>query len=120
MKMLSIRQARVGDLLKHTIAELLQRKVKDPRVEGITITGVDVSVDLKISRVFFCMLDSGRKEEAMKGLESAAGFLRRELKKVLRLKTVPSLLFAYDASFDYGCKIEEILNHIGKHEEPDS
>ncbi len=120
MKILSIRQARVGDLLKQTIAELIQRKVKDPRVEGITITGVDVSGDLKISRVFFCVMNSSRKEEALEGLKSAAGFLRWELKKTLRLKTVPSLMFAYDESFDYGCKIEEILDHIGKHEEPDS
>ncbi|HPS94186.1 MAG: 30S ribosome-binding factor RbfA [Syntrophaceae bacterium] len=120
MKIINIRQARVGDLIKETIAELLLRRVKDPRVEGITITGVEVSVDLKIGRVYFCMMDSSRKKEAQEGLESAAGFLRHELKKGLRLKSVPALFFAYDESFDYGTKIDVLLDQIGKHEKPDS
>lgn len=120
MKIVSIRQARVGDLIKETIAETIPRKVKDPRVEGITITGVEVSVDLKVGRVFFCMMDSSRKDEAMEGLKSAAGFLRHELKKELRLKTVPTLMFAYDESFDYGDKIDKILDKIGRNEDPDS
>jgi ribosome-binding factor A len=120
MKMLSIRQARVGDLLRQTIAVLIQRKVKDPRVEGITITGADVSVDLKNARIFYCMLDPSRKEEALEGLKSAAGFLRREINKELRLRTVPTLFFTYDESFDYGSKIDEILETIGKHEDQNS
>jgi ribosome-binding factor A len=120
MKIISIRQARVGDLIRETIAEMLPRKVKDPRVEGITITGVEVSVDLKVGRVFFCLMDSSRKDEAMEGLKSAAGFLRHEMKKELRLKTVPTLLFAYDESFDYGDKIDKLLDKIGKNENPDS
>jgi ribosome-binding factor A len=120
MKILSVRQARVGDLLKQTIAVLIHRKVKDPRVEGITITDVDVSVDLKNARIFFCMLDSSRKEEALEGLKSAAGFLRRELNKELRLRAVPNLFFSYDESFDYGSKIDELIENIGKHEDQNS
>jgi ribosome-binding factor A len=120
MKILSIRQARVGDLIRQTIAEMIQRRVKDPRVEGITITGAEVSVDLKIARVYFCILDSAKREAALEGLRSAAGFLRHELKKELRLKTVPTLLFAFDESFDYGDKIDKILDSIGKNEDPDS
>lgn len=117
MKMLSIRQARVGDLIRQTVAELVQRRVKDPRVEGITITGADVSVDLKVGHIFFCVMEPSRKEEALEGLRSSAGFLRHELKKTLRLKTVPSLSFSYDESFDYGSKIDELLDHINKHED---
>ncbi len=120
MKILSVRQARVGDLLKQTIAEMILRRVKDPRVEGITITGVDVSVDLKNARIFFCVLDSSRKDDALDGLKSAAGFLRRELKKELSLRAVPSLYFSYDESFDYGSKIDGILETIGKHENQDN
>lgn len=120
MKILSVRQARVGDLLKQTIAEMILRRVKDPRVEGITITGVDVSVDLKNARIFFCVHDSSRKDDALDGLKSAAGFLRRELKKELSLRAVPSLYFSYDESFDYGSKIDGILETIGKHENQDN
>ena len=120
MKILSVRQARVGDLLKQTIAEMILRRVKDPRVEGITITGVDVSVDLKNARIFFCLMDTSRKDEALDGLKSATGFLRHELKKELSLRAVPSLFFSFDESFDYGSKIDGILETIGKHEDQDS
>ncbi|MFY9399059.1 MAG: 30S ribosome-binding factor RbfA [Desulfomonilia bacterium] len=120
MKLLSKRQARVGDLIKQTVAELVQRKVKDPRVDGVTITGVEVSVDLRVGHVFFCMLDPARKEKARQGLESAAGFLRRELSRELRIKHIPELSFIYDESFDYGSKIDRILENLDKDEEPDS
>ncbi len=120
MKLVTKRQARVGDLIMQTIAELIQRKVKDPRVDGVTITGVDVSVDLRVGRVFFCVLDPDRQEKAQQGLQSAAGFLRRELSRELRIKHVPELTFMYDASFDYGSKIDEILEKLDKDEEPDS
>jgi ribosome-binding factor A len=65
-------------------------------------------------------MDSSRKEQALEGLKSAAGFLRHEMKKELSLKTVPTLLFAYDESFDYGDKIDKLLEKIGKNEDPDS
>ena len=120
MKLLTKRQARVGDLLRQTIAELIQRKVKDPRVEGVTITGVDVSVDLRICRVFFCVFDAEKKDQAQLGLESTAGFIRHELRKELRLKHVPEIFFDYDTSFDYGSKIDNILERLDKDEEPHS
>ena len=120
MKILTLRQARVGDLLKQSLAELVQRKVKDPRVEGVTITGVEVSVDLKVSRVFFCVLDPARKDDALEGLQRAAGFLRHELSRTLRLKSVPQLTFSYDESFDYGTKIDSILEQLERDEDKDS
>ena len=120
MKLVTKRQARVGDLLKQTIAELIVRKVKDPRVEGVTITGVDVSMDLKVGRVFYCILNEERKAGAQQGLDSAAGYLRHELRKILRLKNVPELSFIYDASFDYGLKIDGILEDMEKDEESDT
>lgn len=120
MKLVTKRQARVGDLLRQSIAELIQRRVKDPRVEGVTITGVEVSVDLKLCRVFFCVFDPEKKEQARQGLESTAGFMRHELRKELRLKHVPEILFDYDASFDYGTKIDELLEKLDKDEKKDS
>ncbi len=120
MKLVTKRQARVGDLLKQTIAEVLQRKVKDPRVEGVTVTGVDVSVDLRTCHVFFCVFDAEKKEQAKDGLQSTAGFIRHELMKELRLKHVPELLFNYDDSFDYGTKIDVLLEKLDKDEKPDN
>ena len=120
MKLVTKRQARVGDLIRQTIAELIQRKVKDPRVDGVTITGVEVSVDLRVGRVFYCISDPERQEQAQQGLQSAAGFLRRELSRQLRIKHVPELTFMDDASFDYGSRIDEILEKLDKDEKPDS
>jgi ribosome-binding factor A len=118
MKMLSIRQARVGDLIRQTVAELVQRRVKDPRVEGITITGADVSVDLKWWGIYsFCVMDPSRKEEALEGLRSSAGFLRHELKEDPAPEDGAKSLVLYDESFDYGSKIDELLDHINKHED---
>lgn len=120
MKLVTKRQARVGDLLRRTIAELIMRKVKDPRVEGVTITGVEVSVDLKLCRVFFCVFDPEKREQAQQGLDSTAGFIHHELRKELRLKHVPEVSFMYDSSFDYGTKIDELLEKLDKDENPDS
>ncbi|MGC9323379.1 MAG: 30S ribosome-binding factor RbfA [Desulfomonilia bacterium] len=120
MKILTVRQARVGDLLKKAIAEVIQRKVKDPRIEGVTITGVEVSVDLKVSRVFFCVTDTSRKQDVLEGLQSAAGFLRHEMSRSVRLKSIPQLSFSYDESFDYGTKIDTILDRLERDENQDS
>ncbi|HHO74812.1 MAG TPA: 30S ribosome-binding factor RbfA [Deltaproteobacteria bacterium] len=120
MKLVTKRQARVGDLLARTIAEMIHRKIKDPRIDGVTITGVDVSMDLKIGRVFFCIHNEDNRDQAQQGLDSSAGYLRHELRKMLRLKNVPVLSFQYDTSFEYGSKIDSILEDIEKDEKPGS
>ncbi|HOJ13963.1 MAG TPA: 30S ribosome-binding factor RbfA [Deltaproteobacteria bacterium] len=117
MKVVRLRQARVGDLVGRTIAELIQKKVKDPRLEGVTITGADVSVDLKAARIYFCVMGRERKGSVLEGLASAAGYLRRELGRELHMKAVPSLSFAYDESFDHGARIDEILDSLASHQD---
>ena len=117
MRKPSLRQARVGDLLRESLADLLLRKVKDPRVEEVTITGVEVSSDLKHAHVFFCVRDDEVKDAALQGLKSAEGFFRYELKSMLTIKTIPSLTFTYDTSFDYGSHIDEILDKIKAEDE---
>ncbi len=120
MKKFTMRQARVGDLIKETISELLLRRVKDPRVEGVTITEVEISVDLKSANVYFCIFDTSRKDDAKRGLESAEGYLRRELKKALRIRSIPVLYFKYDKSLDYGSQMDSILNELEKDDTPDN
>jgi ribosome-binding factor A len=117
MKSPTLRQARVGDLLRETLADLLLRKVKDPRVSEVTITGVEVSADLKHAHVYFCVRDDEVKEAALQGLKSAEGFFRHELKHIIKIKTIPNLTFSYDTSFDYGSHIDEILDKIKAHDD---
>jgi ribosome-binding factor A len=110
---------RIADLLQREIADLLLRRVKDPRTEGVTVTGVKVSSDLQHARVFYCVMGSGEagaREAAADGLEKSKGFMRRELGKRLHMKHLPHLEFVYDASFDYGEKIERLLKELHKDE----
>jgi len=110
----------VADLLHKEIAELVFRRVKDPRAASVTISGVEVSGDLKHARVFFCLMggsaDGDAKKNAASGLERAKGFIRRELGRRLTLRYIPQLEFAYDTSFEHGEKIERLLKELHQDE----
>lgn len=108
----NFRKDRVAGLIREVIADIIVRRIKDPRVQGITITDVRMSADLKIARVYFSSLTDGKAEDHQKGLESAQGFLRRELRKELDLRYIPELSFFYDTAFDYSVKISEILKGL--------
>lgn len=114
------RSDRVADLLKKEIADLVFRRVKDPRVAGVTISGVEVSDDLKHARVFYCVMGQSANEDAKKnaasGLDKARGFVRQELGRRLSLRYIPQLQFQYDNSFEYGDKIEKLLKELHKDE----
>lgn len=113
------RSDRVADLLKEEIADLLLRRVKDPRIENITITGVEVTTDLQHARIYFCVM--GHPSEEVKknagiALNKAKGFMRQELGKRLHMRYLPQLGFYYDSSFEYGDKIERLLKELHKDE----
>ncbi|OIP89663.1 MAG: ribosome-binding factor A [Syntrophobacterales bacterium CG_4_8_14_3_um_filter_58_8] len=112
------RADRVADLIKIEISDLLLKQVRDPRIGLVTITGVKVTDDLRTARVFFVELGKDQcSEEVQAGLGKAAGFMRRELGRRLRLRCVPELLFAYDPSFAYGNRIERLISEIHREEE---
>jgi ribosome-binding factor A len=107
------RADRVGDLLKIEVADLLLKRVRDPRIGSVTITGAKVSDDLRTARIYY--VEMGRdtfSAEVEAGLRKATGFLRRELGRRLQLRHVPELLFTYDPSFAYGHRIETLLAEI--------
>ncbi|MGC8491219.1 MAG: 30S ribosome-binding factor RbfA [Syntrophobacteraceae bacterium] len=114
------RSDRVADLLQREIAELVFRRLKDPRVANITISGVKVTGDLRQARIFFCIMgghaDEAAKKNALTGLDKAKGFLRSELGRRLSLRYVPQLDFEYDTSFEYGDKMERLLKELHKDE----
>ncbi|MFZ2448845.1 MAG: 30S ribosome-binding factor RbfA [Syntrophobacteraceae bacterium] len=114
------RSDRVADVLQKEIADLVLRRVKDPRAVNLTVTGVQVTPDLKHARVFYCVMsgsaDERAKQDAASGLEKAKGFIRQELGKRLRLRYIPQLYFEYDISFEYGDKIERLLKDIHRDE----
>jgi ribosome-binding factor A len=90
------------------------RRIKDPRLQGLTITGTRVSPDFMYADVHYYRLggDPADLEEARQGLESASGFIRRELGSRLRIRHTPELRFHLDESIDYGDHIEALLAQI--------
>jgi len=104
------RSDRVADLLLETLAELLAREIRDPRVQSINLTGVRVTKDLRHARVFFNVFGAAvEASEAMAGLQHASGFIRSKLGKQLKLRFVPSLEFVYDQTEAEAQRIESLL-----------
>jgi ribosome-binding factor A len=102
--------------MKQEIADILMRKIKDPRIGFVTVTDVDVSDDLKNAKVFVSVY-GGDKVETLKGLKSAAPFVRVELGRRMRLRVVPEILFRFDSTVEHGAHIMELLREIEQKEE---
>ncbi len=105
------RAERVSDQMKEEIADILLRKIKDPRIGFITVTEVEVSDDLKNAKVFVSIYGEDKKTP-LKGLESAAPFIRSELGRRMRMRSVPELLFRFDRTVEQGAHIMELLRTI--------
>jgi ribosome-binding factor A len=105
------RSVRVGDQMKQEIADILMRKIKDPRIGFVTVTDVELSDDLRNAKVFVSIY-GGDKEETFKGLKSAAPFIRSELGRRMTMRCVPEILFRYDSTVEQGAHIMELLHEI--------
>ena len=114
------RSQRVGDLLREEIADIIIYKLKDPRIGFVTVTGVDVTDDIKIAVVYISILKEEEKKTTLDILNSAKSFIRFELSKRLRMKFIPSIEFRLDSSIEYGSRIETLLNEIRKKSEGSS
>jgi len=109
------RSDRVGDLLLELVSQLLAKEVCDPRIGLVTLTGADVSKDLRHARIYFSLL-AGRQGEAevLAGLKSATGFIRAKIAKELKLRFVPTIEFVYDDTQDRAQRIEDLLQQVKK------
>ncbi|MBI4367920.1 MAG: 30S ribosome-binding factor RbfA [Candidatus Omnitrophica bacterium] len=106
----------MATLIKHELASVFARGLRDPRIGFVTVTDVQVSDDLKHARVFYSVLGTEEKKaETAEGLEQARGFLQRDLAHNLKLRFTPRLSFCQDASLEEGMKIDGIIKKI--HEE---
>lgn len=114
------RSQRVSDLLREEIADIVIYRLKDPRIGFITITGVDVTDDIKIARVYVSVLKDEDKKNTLDILNSAKSFIRSELSKRLRMKSIPGIEFRLDTSIEYGDKIDKLLKKIGEESESSS
>ena len=118
---MSRRTQRLGALLLQEIAELLRREVKDPRLGSglISITDVEVSPDLQQAKVYVSVYGSAEEAaDVLAGLASAAGFLRRELRERLVLRTIPALVFLPDPSLERADRILALMRQLSTPHEP--
>jgi ribosome-binding factor A len=111
------RADRVAGQVQRVLAEIIQKGVSDPRLAQATITGVNLSRDLRIAKVYFAMHSETEKEAILEGFQSAKGFIKRELARELGLRYMPDLRFYYDGSFDYGAHINRVLKSLATDDE---
>ena len=109
----SQRQLRVGEELRHTIAQIIERAhFRDPALHDvpITVTEVRVSPDLKNATAFVLPLGGGKTEEVVAALRRATAYFRGQIARAVKLRAVPGLTFEADTSFDYATKISGLLH----------
>lgn len=103
------RSQRMAEQIRRELAELVRDEIKDPRVNWVSFTAVKVSRDLSNAVIYFTVLNDSEREQAGEGLNSATGFLRREIGKRIRSRIVPKLRFVYDVSIERGTSMESLI-----------
>ena len=104
------RNQRLGNQVLRTLNELLRFETKDPRLEGVSLSAVNLSRDLSVAQVYFSMLDPNADPAAVKqGLEKATGFLRSKLGRAIKVRHVPELRFVHDDSAAEGQRIADLI-----------
>ncbi|MEO0102292.1 MAG: 30S ribosome-binding factor RbfA [candidate division WOR-3 bacterium] len=107
------RKKRVAVLVKETIAEIIQNEIRDPRLGFLTVTGVEMSTDLKKARVFFSVLGPEKeRERSEEVLQKARGFIRHQLARKISLKYIPEIEFEIDQLVLQERRVEEILKRL--------
>jgi ribosome-binding factor A len=118
--MVHARAERVAGQVQKVISDLLRRSIRDPRLAGTTVTGVKMTADLRIARVYFTTPKGADSvKQASDGFQSALGFVKRQMARELKLKYMPDLQFHYDASIDYGQHIDQLLKKISTDHDTD-
>jgi len=106
------RPQKVADLIQRELSGLIRLEVRDPRVGMVTITSVDVSPDLSHAKVFITLLEQAKLADTLQGLQRAAGFLRSQLARRMKLYTTPELRFVYDESVERGDHLSRLIDSV--------
>ena len=115
------RAVRVGDQLLREIADLVMKKVNDPRVKGATITGIHLSNDLKHAKVYYSLIgDEKDVTRTQTGFDRAKGFIKREIGNRMDLKYIPDITFEHDPSLEKGSYMERLFEKLKSDESTDT
>lgn len=120
--MANFRHGRIRQEILREVNRILMREVKDPRIQGVTITDVDLTGDLQQATIYYSTMSdkAGERQKTEAGLKAVTGKVRSELGKAIKLYKVPELHFERDASVDYGNRIDSLLNQIKAKDEVSS
>jgi len=108
------RSTRVGELLREILAAILLERVRDPRLQEITITEVDMSPDLKLARVYYAVRQGADQEEIIAALDKAMGFIKQEVAREHILRTMPEFHFLPDETLEKAARLEKLLESLDK------
>lgn len=116
MRKNSIKNTRINGEVQKELSILINREIKDPRINPMTsISSVEVAPDLKTAKVYISVLgDKESKDSTLKGLKSAASFMRGQLARSLNLRNTPELTFVIDNSIEYGVHMSKLINEVNK------
>ena len=111
---MSVRRAeRVGESVREVIADMLLRDLKDPRIGMITLTTVELTDDLKHAKVYFsCVGDESARQRSLEGLRSAAGFIRSQVTRRLKLRYAPEMSFHFDPTLEEAERLAGLLRDV--------
>lgn len=110
---MSLRREKLQELFRAEASAILQRRLRDPRVGFVSVTGVELSGDLRHAKIFVSVLgDEEAKQRTMAALDGAAGFVRRELGQHIRMRFVPEVLFRLDDSIERGARVNALLRQV--------
>ncbi len=114
------RSQRVASQLQRELANLIRTELKDPRLGWVTVNDVEVSRDLAVAKIYVSTLEEDQLAPSLEALQHAAPFLRRELGRLLRLRSIPELRFYKDTAIERGQRITELLDEIAKKQSDES
>jgi ribosome-binding factor A len=107
------RRERVAEEMREQVATLVARELKDPRIGFVTITRVEVTADFSHAKVYFSVLgDEKQKRDSLVGLTKAAGFVRREVGRRMRMRVLPDVHFVYDKGVDATDRVARLLDEV--------
>jgi ribosome-binding factor A len=106
------RSARVGDLIREEVADIIMNRIKHKTLGFITVTAAKVSDDLRHATIYISVLDEKESKRTLRKINSSAPFIRSELGKRLKMKHIPSLRIVNDEAIEYGRKIDDIFDQI--------
>jgi len=112
----SIKNTRINGEVQKELSRIISREIKDPRISEMTsVVAVEVAPDLKVAKAYISVLgDEKARQDTLEGLNSAMGFIRKELARTINLRNTPEITFVVDQSIEYGVNMSKLINEVNR------